>query len=39
MLGMADEIGSIACGKCADLVALNEDLSIDSVWVDGKKLV
>jgi len=39
MLGVADQIGSIACGKCADLVALNEDLSIDSVWVDGKKLV
>ncbi len=33
-----DKIGSLAVGKCADLVLLNPDLSLDSVYVDGKKI-
>ena len=33
-----DKIGSLAVGKCADLVLLNADLSLDSVYVDGIKL-
>lgn len=36
-LGLEKEIGSIALGKCADLVRLNKDLQIISVWIDGKK--
>lgn len=36
-LGLEQEIGSIACGKCADLVALRPDLSIAGVWIDGQK--
>ncbi len=33
-----DKIGSLAVGKCADLVLLNPDLSLDSVYVDGNKI-
>ena len=28
-------IGSIAVGKCADLVALNENLDIEEVYING----
>lgn len=31
------EIGSLAAGKCADIVALSRDLEIEEVWIDGKK--
>lgn len=31
-----DKIGSLEVGKCADLVLLNSDLSLDCVYVDGK---
>ena len=33
-----DKIGSLAVGKCADLVLLNSDLTLDSVYVDGNKI-
>ena len=39
MLRIDHETGSIACGKWADLVALNRDLSIEAVWVDGVQKV
>ena len=32
------EIGSLAVGKRADLVLLNSDLTLDSVYVDGNKI-
>ncbi len=35
---MDDKIGSLAVGKCADLVLLNSDLTLDSVYVDGVKI-
>ena len=35
---MDDKIGSLAVGKCADLVLLNSDLTLDSVYVDGTKI-
>lgn len=38
-LGLEQEIGSIAIGKCADLVWLNQELCIQSVFIDGKKQV
>lgn len=31
------EIGSLAAGKCADIVALSKDLEIQAVWIDGKQ--
>ena len=34
--GIYDEVGSIAAGKAADLLVLNEDLSLDSVYITGK---
>lgn len=35
---MDDKIGSLTVGKCADLVLLNPDLTLDSVYVDGVKI-
>ena len=32
------QIGSLAVGKQADLVLLNPDLTLDSVYVDGEKV-
>lgn len=37
-IGLADEIGSITVGKCADLVVLDKDLSVEAVWVDGRQV-
>lgn len=37
-IGIFDEIGSIDVGKKADLVLLNEDLEIVSVYKDGQKI-
>lgn len=34
---MEDQIGSIEAGKCADYVALDQDLQVRDVWIDGKK--
>lgn len=34
----ADTIGSIAPGKCADLVVLGEDLQIRAVYIDGRRV-
>ena len=36
LLGLADR-GAIAVGRRADLVALDADLSVESVWVRGEK--
>ena len=33
------EIGSIAVGKKADLLLLTEDLELDSVYIDGNKII
>lgn len=33
-----DKIGSLSVGKCADLVLLNADLTLDSVYIDGTKI-
>ena len=32
------QIGSLETGKCADLVLLNPDLTLDSVYIDGQKI-
>ncbi len=37
-LGVEDKVGSIEVGKCADLVVLDGDMSIISVYIDGKKV-
>lgn len=34
-----NEIGSIAVGKKADLLLLTQDLNLDSVYVDGNKII
>lgn len=39
MLGLDAEIGSIAHGKCADLVVLNGDLQVTGVIRDGQKVL
>ena len=33
------QIGSIAVGKKADLLLLTEDLTLDSVYIDGNKII
>ena len=33
-----DQIGSLSVGKCADLILLNSDLTLDSVYIDGNKI-
>ncbi|MCL2366336.1 MAG: N-acetylglucosamine-6-phosphate deacetylase [Oscillospiraceae bacterium] len=38
-LGVFDQRGSIKPGKCADLVLLNEDLSIRAVFLRGSRIV
>lgn len=38
-IGMADRIGSIAPGKSADLVLLDEELKVTAVFVDGKRFI
>ena len=38
-IGMANSIGSIAIGKCADLVLLDKELQVKKVWVDGEEKV
>ena len=37
MMGLDSEIGSLAPGKRASFVALNEALNIEGVWIDGAK--
>ncbi|OXS56209.1 N-acetylglucosamine-6-phosphate deacetylase [Cohnella sp. CIP 111063] len=37
-LGLADSIGTLEAGKQADFLLLNDDLDIQSTWIDGKKL-
>ena len=37
-LGVEDKVGSIEVGKCADLVVLDSDMSIISVYIDGNKV-
>lgn len=32
------EIGSLAAGRCADIVALDRDLNVQKVWIDGKPI-
>lgn len=36
--GIFDKTGSITIGKSADLVVLNDDLTVQSVWIGGKKI-
>lgn len=36
--GVADEVGSIAVGKHADLVLLDEELHVGQVWIGGERL-
>ena len=36
--GVDKEVGSIAPGKSADLVVLDQDLHVQDVYVDGEKL-
>ena len=35
LIGLDGEIGSIAEGKCADLVVCNDDINIEQVFIDG----
>ncbi len=37
VIGKGDEIGSLAEGKCADFVLLDENLNVRAVYIDGKK--
>ena len=37
-LGVDDEVGSIAVGKAADLVLLDDNMDILSVYIDGKRI-
>jgi N-acetylglucosamine-6-phosphate deacetylase len=36
--GVDDRLGSLAVGKIADLVVLDESLNVDAVWVAGEKV-
>ena len=36
VIGEDDKVGSIAKGKCADLIAADENLDIVEVYIDGK---
>lgn len=38
VIKMDDEIGSIATGKCADLVVLDSELEVRQVYIDGKSI-
>lgn len=38
VIKMEDQIGSIAQGKCADLVILGKDLGVKEVFIDGKNI-
>ena len=38
VIGVDDKVGSIAAGKCADLIVLDKDLNIIDVYIDGKKI-
>ncbi|MEF2700280.1 MAG: N-acetylglucosamine-6-phosphate deacetylase [Oscillospiraceae bacterium] len=38
VIGRADEIGSLAVGKCADLVVLDKELNLKAVYIDGKRI-
>lgn len=38
-VGLDKTIGSIAVGKCADINILNDDMTIDSVYIDGNKKI
>ena len=33
-----DDIGAVACGKCADFVLLDEDLNVKAVYIDGVQI-
>ena len=35
-LGLQDECGTIAAGRCADLVLLNDDLIVRETWIEGQ---
>lgn len=39
MMGVADDIGSLAAGKRASFVALSQRLTIEGVWINGIKQV
>jgi len=38
VIGKFDRIGSIAPGKCADFVILNQELQVQQVFIDGKRI-
>ncbi|MFC4600161.1 N-acetylglucosamine-6-phosphate deacetylase [Cohnella hongkongensis] len=38
-LGLADSIGTLEVGKQADFLLLNDELELQSTWIDGKKLL
>lgn len=37
-LGVQDQVGSIAVGKCADFLICNPELNIQAVYIDGAKV-
>lgn len=37
-IGLDGEIGSLAVGKCADLVVLDKDLNVKAVYIDGQRV-
>jgi N-acetylglucosamine-6-phosphate deacetylase len=39
IIGWADRIGSLAPGKLADLVTLDENLQVSRVFVEGREIV
>ena len=38
VIGRADEIGSLAVGKCADRVVLDQELNLKAGYIDGKRI-